>query len=82
MEETRAVLRRILEDAPGSIRAIAREADVSHALLVAIRDGDRRLTPRTREALTAALRRWADRCERLAEDLESAGTSNGEDEDG
>lgn len=84
MEEARAVLRTILDEAPGSIRELAREAGISHPLLVAIRDGERRLTPETRDAVAAALRRWAERCEGLAEALEAAETrtSDGEETDG
>lgn len=64
------MIRRVLEEAPGSIRELAREAGVSHSLLVAIRDGQRRLTPATREALATALRRWSERLEALAEQME------------
>lgn len=84
MKDMRVVLRKVLDETPGSIRELAREAGVSHPLLVAIRDGDRRLTPETQEALAAALRRWAERCEGLAEDLEAAEaqTSDREGRDG
>jgi len=68
--ETNAVLGRVLKGSPGSIRALAREAGVSHGLLVQIRDGGRRLTPETRRRLATALRRWSETCEELADDLE------------
>lgn len=70
-------LRRVLDDAPFSIRALAREAGVSHGLLTKIRDGERRLTEETREALVAALRRWGEQCNELADQLERNG---GDDE--
>ena len=64
-------LRRILREAPGSIRALAREAGVSEALLRAVRDGDHRLTREARDAVAAALRTWATRCGDLADALEA-----------
>lgn len=65
------MIERILDEAPGSIRELAREAGVSERLIRAVRDGMRRLTPATRDALAAVLRRWAGRCQALAEELES-----------
>lgn len=78
VERTSAVLRRVLDESPGSIRELAREAGVSHALLLAVRDGQRRLTPETREAVVTALQRWAERCEDLAEALEAADLTPGD----
>lgn len=72
MEETEAVLRKVLDAIPASNRALAREAGISPKLLRMIRDGDRRLTPETRDALAAALRRWEGRCGEAAEALEAA----------
>lgn len=66
------VLRKILGNAPGSIRELAREAELSHGLLVAIRDGDRRMTTSTRAALVQALREWGETCTALAEELEAS----------
>lgn len=71
-------MRRVLQETPGSIRALAREAGVSHVLLTKIRDGDRRLTPDTREALAAALERWSDSLDSLATELRE-GRHNGDD---
>lgn len=68
---------RVIEEAPGSIRELAREAGVSHVLLITIRDGKARLTPKTRKALATALRRWSERLEGLVELL-----NEGEDKDG
>jgi len=78
MDDVRAVLQEILESAPGSIRALAREAGVNETLLRKIRDGERRLTRDTRDAVAAALRRWEERCGGLAEDLESAELEGGD----
>lgn len=61
-----------VEAAPGSIRELADEAGVSDTLIRLVRDGDRRLTPATRDALADALRRWGARCEAAAEGLASA----------
>lgn len=80
METGRAVLQRILREAPGSIRELAREAGVSNALLRAVRDGDRRLTPATRKAVAAALRQWEDTCGELAEALEAVESEPGGDD--
>ncbi len=52
-------VRRALELHPGSLRALAREAGLSHRLLVLIRGGERRATPATVEALAGALERMA-----------------------
>lgn len=73
-------LRRVLEEAPGSVRALAEEAGLSDTLLLLVRDGERRLTPRTRQALVSALRRWGERCHELADLLENdTGTPQQED---
>lgn len=72
MERARAVLRTVLEDAPGSIRELAREAGLAHVTLIQVRDGDRNLTRERWADLVAALRRWEDRCGHLADELEDA----------
>ncbi len=71
-DERLAVFRRVLDEAPGSIRALAEAAGVSHALLVRVRKGDRGLTSDTVQAVAAALRAWGDRCHALADALEDA----------
>lgn len=83
MEEGRAVLRRVLREVPTSLRKLAHAAGVSESLLRAVRDGDRRLTSDTRQAVTAALRRWERTCGELADALEAAEprTSEREGED-
>jgi hypothetical protein len=60
MKNTRAAaVRRALEIHPGTLRALAREAGVSHTLLARIRDGDRAATEETVEALAEAMERFA-----------------------
>lgn len=75
MESKRAVLRRVLESAPGSIRALAREAGLAHVTLLKVRDGDRNLTPERWADVVAALRRWEATCGDLADALEAADPS-------
>jgi hypothetical protein len=53
-------VRRALELAPGSIRALAQEAGISPRLLRMIRDGERTATPRVVAALASACDRMAD----------------------
>lgn len=72
MEETEAVLRKVLDAIPASTRALAREAGVSPKLVRMIRDGDRRLTPETRAKLVAALRTWEADVGDAADALETA----------
>jgi hypothetical protein len=72
MTTGRVVLRRVLRGCPGSMRALAREAGVSHGLLMAVRGGERRLTAATRGAVVQALRRWSGTCAALADELEAA----------
>lgn len=64
-------LRKPLEAAPCSIRALALEADLSPRLLTMVRDGERRLTAETRDALLAALRRREERYGEARRVLES-----------
>lgn len=56
------VLRRAIRRAPCSIRALARTAGVSHAMLAAIVKGQERATPRVALKVAGALERWAARC--------------------
>lgn len=80
-DDQRAALQRALEEAPGSIRELARAADVDGSLLLRIRDGERRLTPATARAVADALRQWGETCHELADDLEEAADSEQEDGD-
>ena len=71
MGNGQAALQTVLDRSPASIRSLAHAADLSEALLRAIRDGDRRLTADTREALVKALRERAGIYEELAETLDA-----------
>jgi len=62
---TRAVVR-ALEHAPCSLRALAREAGVSHVWLVQIHKGRRPASVATAAKIARALRLWGATCERLA----------------
>lgn len=70
--DAQAAIQKALDRAPGSIRELAAEADLSEALLRAVRDGDRRCTPRTRDRLVDALRSWEETCGDVADALEAA----------
>ena len=65
--------RRALEEAPGSLRELARATHVSHTLLARVRDGERELTDETARAVASALRQWGDRCAELADAIEKGG---------
>lgn len=71
MEETKAILRKVLDAIPTSTRALAQEAGVSEKLLRMIRDGDRRLTSDVRAKLVEALRTWETDCGNAADALEA-----------
>lgn len=72
MEDVNAALRQALDTTPGSIRELARAAGVSETLLRLARDGERRLTPETREKVVEALRAWETECGEAADALETA----------
>lgn len=55
MSAVRAALRSV----PDSLRAVARAAGISHALLIGIRDGTRAATPAVTRRLISALARLA-----------------------
>lgn len=81
MEEPQAVLRKVLETSPASLRALARAAGVSPKLVRMIRDGDRRLTSEVRAKLVDALRRWEDDLGDAAECLEAVDLKTGGDDE-
>ena len=66
------VVRRAIRRAPCSIRALAREAGVSHAMLAAIVTGHERATPRVSRKVARALDRWAARCAKDATAVRAA----------
>jgi lambda repressor-like predicted transcriptional regulator len=57
-----AVVRRAIRRAPCSIRALAREAEVSHVMLAGILTGRERATERVARKVARALETWAARC--------------------
>lgn len=79
MSDSRAALRQALDAIPASTRALAEEAGVDEKLLRMIRDGERRLTPETRDALVGALRRWGGRLDEAGEALEAVDLEQGGD---
>ncbi len=68
MGDTEA-FRRALEEAPGSLRELARAAHVSHTLLLRVRDGKRELSDDIAEAVARALSEWSETCAELAANL-------------
>jgi lambda repressor-like predicted transcriptional regulator len=56
------VVRRAVREAPCSIRALAKEAGVSHAMLAAIVARHERATSRVALLVAKALDKWAARC--------------------
>ena len=67
-----ATVRRAIERAPCSVRALAREAGLAHTTLTRIRDGETTVTPTAAAAIARALRAWGNRCNQLATDIEDA----------
>lgn len=80
MSELEEAVRKALDDLPGSLRALARKAGVSHSTLVRILNGERSATPEVVEALADALGRWAKRCS-TAEGLLRTSLSQEEDDE-
>jgi transcriptional regulator with XRE-family HTH domain len=65
---TKAVVKAI-ESAPCSMRALAKEAGLSPAMLTLIKNGKRRATPEVASDIADALAEWADRCKHEASRL-------------
>ena len=63
-------LKKALKESPASIRATARAAGVSHALLILARDGKTPLTPKVSRKLVRAFRKWSKLYAELADRLE------------
>jgi hypothetical protein len=72
MDPLSAAVAQALQQAPCSVRALAREAGVPHSSLVRIQAGQLRATTELAEAVAKGLRRWGDRCDRLAGAIEKA----------
>ena len=68
---THAVARAISE-APCSVRALARAADVPDSTLVRIAAGERAATPAVAAAVSRALETWSGRCQQLARAIRQA----------
>lgn len=68
------VVTRAIGTAPCTVRALAREAGVSHSLLLLIVKGDRTVTPAVADKLAAALDRWGARCAEAADAIRKART--------
>ena len=62
MTRLEEALRKALEQAPGTLRAIAREAGVPHSTLVRIKRGERGATVEVARAVADAFGRWSGRC--------------------
>jgi predicted transcriptional regulator len=68
----RAVIRAAVQQAPGSIRELAREAGLSESALRQVRDGEIDLTADSVRRIIRALRRWSRTTADLADRLEAA----------
>jgi len=73
---TRAVLA-ALEAAPCTLRALAREADLSHTVLVHIRAGKRAVTPALARRVAVALAGWGTRCQKSSDRITRAVSTRG-----
>ncbi len=70
------ILKRALNLGPASVRTLAREAGVSHVLLLKVRNGEARLTPQVARGIVRALRKWSRLYADLADKLEEGGFTN------
>jgi hypothetical protein len=62
MPDLNRITRKAIGAAPCSVRKLAQEAGLSHALLVYIGKGERQVTPAVAEAIADALDRWSKQC--------------------
>ena len=67
-----AAMKDAIDAAPCTLRALARQAGVSHSLLLMIRDGDRRCTRDAARKVVAALESWSRDCSAAADGLRQA----------
>ena len=67
-----AVLRRAIQQAPCTIRALARTAGVSHVMLAGIATGREHATPRVALKVARALEQWSARCSAQAARVRAA----------
>ncbi len=66
------VFRRVLDEAPGSLRELARAASVNHSTLSRMRSGEVPLSANVVEAVATALEGWGATCADLARRLREA----------
>lgn len=59
-EELAEAVRRVLDEVPGSDRALARAAGISPSTLYRIRSGDRGCSPEIAEKLADTLQAWSE----------------------
>jgi len=71
-ENLTAAVLHALDAAPCSLRALARAAGVSHALLQQLRRGEFNATPAVAEKVASALDVWAGRCAGAARKVRAA----------
>lgn len=67
-----SVVRKAIRANPASMRALAREAGISHALLLRILTNERAVTRDVAERLAAALDRWGSDCTQAADSIRNA----------
>jgi transcriptional regulator with XRE-family HTH domain len=67
-----AAVRKAIRANPASMRALARGAGISHALLLRILTSERAVTRDVAERLAAALDRWGSDCTQAAESIRNA----------
>ena len=65
-------LREAVEQAPGSVRSLARAAGISPAILRHVSSGLRAATPDVADSVAAALEQWGVRCVKLAAKVRKA----------
>jgi hypothetical protein len=73
MTKLSTAVRRAIRDSPCSIRALAREAGVSHSTLVLIRGGKIEASLDVAVSVSTALLSWGNTCLRFATDIAAAG---------
>ena len=68
-KEKQQAISAALASYPGTLRALAREAELDHSLLVRIRSGERTATAETVQGLLKAFAKCRARCEEAEEAL-------------
>lgn len=82
MPTLREVLREVIQEVPGSIRELARAAELTHVALIRARDGKMDLSPEATARVIGVLRNWGEKCSALANRLEAASERPGNSESG